>query len=159
MSRLPRRVPRGALFPPEALGDPARLAARRSASLGARPARGAAVITSTGHIFAAPETTDPSGTGVAMCAERAALYRAVLAGERHPRVLLIRGGGAGTGNGGPPCGACLQVLREFAPDLRIWWGTRARPSGGLTVRELLPGAFGRDHLALREPRGTGRSRA
>ncbi len=76
----------------------------------------------------------PSG----VCAERAAVLAAVAAGLRDFEALyLVTESERPT----PPCGACRQVLIEFAPTLHIY--SRAR--GGAVARwelaELLPTPF------------------
>ncbi len=129
---------------PDELERPAATACRRSAALGSALHRGAALLAASGRIHASPEVPNESGVGA--CAERVVVWQAVQAGDRRFRALLIRGGPGGSRDGGPPCGACLQVLAEFSPGMRIWWGTKSHPLGGLTVRELLPGAFGNSHL-------------
>lgn len=45
-----------------------------------------------------------------MCAERVAVFTAVAAGAREIRAVAVA-----TEDGGTPCGACRQVLAEFAP--------------------------------------------
>jgi cytidine deaminase len=42
-----------------------------------------------------------------------------------------------------PCGACRQLLAEYAPDAAVWVAdSRAlRTIREFTVKELLPGAF------------------
>lgn len=129
----------------------AREAARESWRQGSRPARGAAIVTGSGRIFAAPETGDP-GDATGGCAERTAILLVRMAGGRRLARLVLRGGRDGRGEAGPPCGACLQVLFEFSPSLRVDWGTVARPRSS-TVRELLPGAFGRADLARADRSG------
>lgn len=142
------------LFPAE-LAEHARRACLASRRTTSGLPRGAALLTSRGVIVAAPQTDDPANSGAAVCAERMAIYQAVLAGHRRFRALMIRGGVAGRGKGGPPCGACLQVLAEFSPNTRIWWGTARHPEGGFSVGDLLPDAFrGR---ALRAERTRSRS--
>jgi cytidine deaminase len=150
-ARSPRKVKRISppSAPPQALEEPLRRACRAAARLSPRLPRGAALLTASGAVLASPEMADPHHAGLSLCAERAVLYRALMAGEKRPRVLLVRRGSAGRGNAGPPCGACLQVLLEFAPDLRVWWGTAARPQGGSPVRSLLPGPFHQGHVSAR----------
>jgi cytidine deaminase len=133
--------------PPEDLVNQARAACTRSRALGQSPPRGAALRTARGRIYASPQSGIEDGQGAPLCAERAVIYQAVLVGARSFTDLLIRGGPLGRGNAGPPCGACRQVLFEFAPRARVWWGSAARPQGGVMVRDLLPGAFGPGHLA------------
>jgi cytidine deaminase len=130
-----------------ALEAVAREAARRSA--GSRPApdrgpRGAALLLKNGTIFAGVELG--GGEGIALSAERGALYAALLEGRSRPAIILVRGGPRGGGDAGAPSAATLQVLAEFAPELMVHWGTRTRPAGGVPVRDLLPGAFGSGHL-------------
>ncbi len=106
--------------------------------------RGAALLVRGGRIFAGPEVL-PIGEGPS-AAEVVALYAANMEGLKSFRVLILRGGPRGASDAGPPSGSTLQILAEFAPRLRIFWGTDARPAGGETVTQLLPGAFDRAHL-------------
>ncbi len=160
---------------PDAI-NAATLAARLSARLDAPHPRGAAlVIGRAARIISAPTSPDPGAVGVGQCAERAAIYEALLT-LPPPRVttnsplrrrldirqVVLRGGSRGTEDAGPPCGACLQVLAEFAPDATVTWGTSRQPRGGETVADLLPGAFGPGHLepySLRPVRGASGGRA
>jgi cytidine deaminase len=111
-------------------------------------------VTASGRIIAAPEMADP-GDGTGGCAERTAILRAVLARQRRAVELHLAGDAGGRNDAGPPCGRCLQILFEFSPGLRVYWGTPARPEGGWTVRELLPGAFGPRSLAAAAARRRG----
>ncbi|MGE5397396.1 MAG: cytidine deaminase [Chitinophagales bacterium] len=56
-----------------------------------------------------------SSYGLTICAERAALARAVADGK----LKFQRMGLVADSESIVPCGACLQVLTEFAPDLHI----------------------------------------
>ena len=75
--------------------------------------------------------------GLSMCAERTAVFQAVAEGHREFQELIVV---SETEEPATPCGACRQVLSEFAEELRILLvGTR-------TIREcmlgeLLPHAF------------------
>jgi cytidine deaminase len=123
-----------------------RRASRRGATLHHLAPRAAALATPGGAVFTGCDIPGSDRTGVGTCAERAAVFQAVLAGRKRFRELLVRAGRSGARDGGPPCGACLQVLVEFSPAVRVWWGTEARPRGGITAAELLPAAFSGYHL-------------
>ena len=81
--------------------------------------------------------------GLTICAERAAVVAAVSAGARRfRRAVLV----TDTDPPAAPCGACRQVLAEFAPALPLTLiGSRSEVR--TTVRELLPLAFGPEQLA------------
>ncbi len=51
-----------------------------------------------------------------MCAERTALYSALVRGERNLKLLMLYSPDL---DSIVPCGACLQVMAEFAPNLVI----------------------------------------
>src|SRR5262245_3927995 len=74
---------------------------------------GAAVFTADGAIFTGCNVENAS-YGLTICAERAAVFNAVAAGQRQFKLLAIA-----TTGGATPCGACRQVLAEFAMDLPI----------------------------------------
>jgi cytidine deaminase len=72
-----------------------------------------------------------------ICAERVAVFKAVMEGERDFDAVAVV-----TRDGGSPCGSCRQVLAEFALDAKV---ILANEHGEVvqetTVRQLLPGAF------------------
>ncbi len=99
---------------------------------------GAALLSSGGEVYTGSNVENAS-LGLTVCAERAALFGAVSAGERDFRALAVAcGQGACT-----PCGACRQVLLEFAPEL---WVIMADARGNVhlqaTLSELVPHPFG-----------------
>lgn len=71
-----------------------------------------------------------------ICAERAAVAKAVSEGERQFEAIAVV-----TEDGGTPCGACRQVLSEFGLDIRVIVASTAGDIRIFTVRELLPEAF------------------
>jgi cytidine deaminase len=79
---------------------------------------GAAVVTSSGAVLSGALVENVS-LGLAMCAERVALFNAVVSQAGRPQVLVLSA--PRTGNKATwPCGACLQVARELAgPELLI----------------------------------------
>lgn len=70
---------------------------------------GAALRTGDGRVFTGCNVENAS-YGLCNCAERTAVFTAVAAGAR-----VIEAVAVATEDGGTPCGACRQVLAEFAP--------------------------------------------
>lgn len=100
---------------------------------------GAAVLTLDGQVYTGCNVENIS-YGLANCAERTALFKAVSAGCRDFVALAVAGGDK---KPAAPCGACRQVLAEFcAPELPV---VIARLTGGkvsmTTLGELLPMGF------------------
>lgn len=102
---------------------------------------GAALLTTSGLVFTGCNVENAS-YGLTICAERAAIFKAVSEGEQHFKTLALC-----LESGGSPCGACRQVMHEFAPGLQILIGD---PEGRLlnetTLDRLLPDAFGPKNL-------------
>ncbi len=98
---------------------------------------GAALLAADGRIFTGCNVENCS-YGLTNCAERTAVFSAVAAGQQQFDLLAI----ASTG-GVTPCGACRQVLAEFAPHLPILLVNVDQPSSIIetNLRDLLPGAF------------------
>ncbi|MBR5961217.1 MAG: rRNA maturation RNase YbeY [Clostridia bacterium] len=102
---------------------------------------GAALHSTDGRIFTGCNVENAS-FGLTNCAERTAVFKAVSEGTRSFDVLAIAAKTKAW-----PCGACRQVLNEFAPDLRIlvtWDGNVEEK----TLRELLPEGFGPHSMEL-----------
>ena len=105
---------------------------------------GAAIRTADGAIYLGCNVENaayPEGT----CAEAGAIAAMCAAGARDiAEVAVIADSPAPV----TPCGGCRQKLAEFAaPDTPVIMGTVAGAEIRTTVGALLPGAFGRDHLA------------
>ena len=102
---------------------------------------GAALRGKSGRIYTGVNVEN-AAYPVTVCAERVAIFKAVSEGEREFDAISVV-----TDNGGSPCGSCRQVLAEFGLDIVVYI---ADGEGKLvqetTVRELLPGAFGPEHL-------------
>ena len=79
--------------------------------------------------------------GLSICAERVAIFAAIAAGARAIDALAVACVDAppGAGESGVmPCGACRQVMAEFAgPDLPV----HVDGAGDFRLAELLPHAF------------------
>lgn len=76
--------------------------------------------------------------GLTICAERVAVFKAVSDGRRTFRRVVIV---TDTDRPTPPCGACRQVLWEFAPEAEVILANLAGRVIRYTMRELLPAAF------------------
>jgi cytidine deaminase len=98
---------------------------------------GAAVRTTSGKTFLGCNVENAS-YGLAVCAERSAVFAAITAGEKQFECMAIA-----TSGGAMPCGACRQVLSEFNPDLPIYIVDVDQPDRIIegNLWDLLPGAF------------------
>ncbi|HWY31139.1 MAG TPA: cytidine deaminase [Candidatus Acidoferrum sp.] len=100
---------------------------------------GAALLTKAGQVIGGANVESAS-YGLTCCAERIALFKALTAGRKEFAAIAVVARCAG---GPMPCGACRQLLSEYAPDARVL----VADSGDLktirqfTVGELLPSAF------------------
>lgn len=99
---------------------------------------GAAVLDEKGRIHAGTNVENAS-YGLTVCAERHAVAAAVAAGARTIRAVAVV---TPTSPPGSPCGACRQVLAEFAaPEALV---LLAAPTGSpeeTTLGALLPRSF------------------
>ena len=99
---------------------------------------GAALLAEDGAVFVGANVEN-SSFGLTLCAERAAVVSAVAAGRRRFRALALV---AGRGAPAFPCGACRQVLHEFAPELPIRLVSAEGRIRDVRLDELLPLGFG-----------------
>ena len=79
-----------------------------------------------------------SAYGQAICAETLAVASAVSQGLTDFEEIAIA---TDDSEPTPPCGACRQVLNEFAPSIRISSYTRDGKEAAWSLDELLPHAF------------------
>lgn len=105
-----------------ALVSAARLARRRAYAPYSRFPVGAAVLAASGEIVTACNVENAS-YGLSVCAERAAIHRAVAEGHRRLRAVAVASGASGA----LPCGACRQVMQEFGICHVIVAGSRGVP--------------------------------
>lgn len=124
---------------PTELMSAARAVARKTYSPYSKFPVGAAVMTSDGEVFVGTNVENAS-YGLTICAERAAIFSMIAGGKKSIAALAIwmPTRGRRLGNSAMPCGACRQVISEFAkPSTQIYvLGSKSQ-----TVRTLLPFAF------------------
>lgn len=105
---------------------------------------GATVLTDKGKVFSASNVENAS-YGLTICAERAAIFKAVSEGERDFKSIAVFSKDI---PGISPCGACLQVIREFGKDIEIIL-TSAKAASEIgksnlevkSINDLLPNPF------------------
>lgn len=101
---------------------------------------GAAALTPEGVVVTGCNVENAS-YGLTVCAERVAVWAAVAAGHRQVDAIAVA---APKAAGTTPCGACRQVLREFAPpasDLIVVLDGATGPEQ-IVLADLLPRSFG-----------------
>ena len=101
---------------------------------------GAALLGNGGTIYTGVNVENAS-YGLTNCAERTAVFGAISAGERVFEAIAIASAG-----GAAPCGACRQVLHEFAPHLTVLMidVTQKNRVTELSLEALLPAPFSPD---------------
>ena len=98
---------------------------------------GAALLTAGGEIISGANVESAS-YGLSCCAERVALFKALTDGHHDFTTIAIASPG-----GAAPCGACRQLLAEYAPEAGVILinSESADTPETTTVSELLPNAF------------------
>ena len=105
---------------------------------------GAALECEDGTVFRGCNVEN-AAFGSTICAERTAVLKAVSEGHRHFRRLAIAGA---SGDYCWPCGACRQVLSEFAPSLGLLIAAEDGRYIKTDLAALLPHSFGADTLGV-----------
>jgi len=100
---------------------------------------GAALLADTGEIISGANVESAS-YGLTCCAERVALFKALTDGKRGFKAIAVVAAWPG---GATPCGACRQLLAEYAPKARVWIADvdALEQVREFSVEELLPRAF------------------
>jgi cytidine deaminase len=98
---------------------------------------GAALETASGEIVTGCNVENAT-FGLTLCAERVALFKALSEGHRaFRRVAVVADAAEPT----PPCGACRQILWEFAGDIEVVLAGPAGERRRLQLADLLPLPF------------------
>ncbi len=103
---------------------------------------GAAVLCADGKIFTGCNIENAS-FGLAVCAERVAIFKAISEGETKFDAIAIVGD---TDKACSPCGACRQVISEFGEDTPLIMANLKGDAKIKKIEELLPEAFGKNDL-------------
>ena len=98
---------------------------------------GAALECADGQVITGCNVENGS-LGLTICAERAAVAAAVSRGYRHFTRIAVW---ADSRDYAMPCGACRQVLSEFAPSLEVLCARGDGRYVSYRLRDLLPEAF------------------
>lgn len=101
---------------------------------------GAALRTRSGKTYTGCNIENAS-FGLTVCAERVAIWKAVSEGETEFEGLAVV-----TNIAGSPCGACRQVMVEFAPDMPVVIADLSGIDAITSIDLLLPHAFRPEHL-------------
>lgn len=104
---------------------------------------GAAVLGDSGMVYPGCNIENAS-FGLTICAERAALCRAVTDGETRITAVVVY---TPTESPTAPCGACRQALNEFGPDMDCICVSDGTEIIRMKLSGLLPAAFGPRNLA------------
>ncbi|MGH9350412.1 MAG: cytidine deaminase [Vicinamibacterales bacterium] len=107
---------------------------------------GAAIETADGTIVTGCNIENAS-YGLTMCAERVAMFKALSEGHRAFRRIAVV---TDTESATPPCGACRQILWEFAGDLEVILANTRRETGRWRLKDLLPLPFDARNLEAKE---------
>ena len=98
---------------------------------------GAALETTNGVVITGCNVENAT-YGLTICAERVAMFKALSEGHRtFSRIAIV----ADTDDPTPPCGACRQILWEFAGDLEVVLANLTQEKGVHRLKDLLPLPF------------------
>lgn len=110
---------------------------------------GAAILTADDEIFVGVNFENVS-YGLTICAERNAIGTLITGGQRAIKAVAVS-----SENGVTPCGACRQVLLEFAPeDVPVYLiNTTTKAIAETTLHHLMPDAFDQSQLPSANVKG------
>ena len=105
---------------------------------------GAALLTTSGKVYEGVNIEN-AAYPVTICAERVAIWGAVAAGKGAFAALAVA-----SETGAMPCGACRQVMAEFAPEMPVVVLDCHGHAWMTSVGELLPSSFSPAQLTTEE---------
>ena len=104
---------------------------------------GAALLLESGEVIEGVNVENAS-YGLCICAERSAVVTAVTQGKKDFKAMAIA---TSSIPAGAPCGACRQVLSEFAPSLQLILGNEHGEIVETTLAEIFPMQFSKEQLS------------
>jgi cytidine deaminase len=105
---------------------------------------GAALLTRDGKIYTGCNVENAT-YGLSVCAERVALWKALSEGERSFSRIAVATDSARPAT---PCGACRQLLWEFAGDIEVVLVNLQGRTEAHRLAALFPDAFDRSSLKI-----------
>lgn len=103
---------------------------------------GAAVLSENGKQYSGCNVENAS-YGLTICAERNAVFQMVASGDRRISAIVVY---TPTKKPASPCGACRQVVREFARNAEVFCVCDGAEVLRFSSEDLLPHSFGRESL-------------
>ena len=102
---------------------------------------GAAIKTKSGKIYFG-SNVESASYGLSICAERVALFTALSNGEKEfDSILIVSDSSTPTS----PCGACRQLMFDYAPDIKIIMSNLKKDIVVDSVKNLLTNPFSLDN--------------
>ncbi|MBC8214793.1 MAG: cytidine deaminase [Candidatus Marinimicrobia bacterium] len=120
---------------PEKLIQSALKAQNKSVSPFSKYPVGVALLTENGDIIHGCNI-ESKAYPTTLCAERVAIFSAIAQGYNKFKAMAIV-----TKDGGMPCGACRQIISEFAGNIPLYVGNSQTNYKTTTIDELLPYPF------------------
>ena len=109
---------------------------------------GAALLTKSGKVYLGANVEN-AAFGPTVCAERTAIFTAIVEGEREFSAIAIAGGkkDGPSENPFPPCGVCRQVMTEFfEPDTKVILAYGDGEFEALDLKTLMPHSFSNKNM-------------
>ena len=103
---------------------------------------GAALLTAEQKVFTGVNV-ESSSYGLSCCAERVALFKAISEGESSFTKIAVVAAGPLTP---VPCGACRQLLAEYAPDVSLLLSRLPGEFESVFLADLFPRPFSGEFL-------------
>jgi len=103
---------------------------------------GAAVLWESGRITSGVNVENAS-YGLSVCAERNAVFHGIGLGERRIKAVAVA---VPLEEMPSPCGACRQVIREFASDCLVLLSNGSGEIRKTSLKDILPDSFGPEFL-------------